>query len=109
VLGKVEDYNLVAYGGYVYALSQSLGEVDVTIGPERPIERRGTDRVIVANSADGARARVEASFFWPGDRANRRRSDGRRCAIAVGQPRSCKTVINAQRKQCRLWGSARIS
>jgi hypothetical protein len=60
LLGRCGDFNLVAHGGHVYALSQSLGEVDVTVGPQALAERYGTDQLIVAETEEGARARIEA-------------------------------------------------
>ncbi len=60
VLGSCGDMNHVAHGGRVYALSQSLGEVDVTMGPQALAERFGAERLFVTESEGEARARIEA-------------------------------------------------
>lgn len=60
LLGSCGTYNLVAHGGRVLAIDQALGEVDVAQGPEALIARYGADHVIVAETAEGARAQLEA-------------------------------------------------
>jgi hypothetical protein len=52
-------YNIVQLGGKFIALSQSLGDTDVTEDAEVLIERHGSRMVIVTDTVESARARAQ--------------------------------------------------
>jgi predicted O-methyltransferase YrrM len=60
LIGSYADFNLVGHGGQVFAIDQAIGEVDVTQGAAALVERHGADHVIVAQTAEGAQAQLEA-------------------------------------------------
>jgi len=60
LMESYRGFNLVAYAGRIYALRQSLGRVNVTDGEVELRRRFGSDQVVVAESAELAKIRIDA-------------------------------------------------
>lgn len=63
LLAAYRGYNLVAHNRHVYALRQDIGEVNVAEGPTELQRRYSQGAVIIAQTAEEARARVDAIEF----------------------------------------------
>lgn len=74
LIGEEEGYNIVRRGQEFYAVSQSLGPLDLAREIDRPIVRHGPEYLIAAKSEEDARTRVHATRLrllrmsrdWPG-------------------------------------------
>ena len=58
-LGSWRGYNLLRHRGAVIALSQGLGEMDLSVGAAALVERYGGDKVILAQTAEIARIQID--------------------------------------------------
>jgi len=61
LLGSYRGFNLVAYDGHAYALRESLGPVNVTDGEAELRGRFGPNDVLVADSLDLVKVRIDAT------------------------------------------------
>jgi hypothetical protein len=63
LLESLAGYNLVRSGEHVYAIRQAVGKVDVTVGPQALLEQYGPEDLMVADTPDAARTRIELKIL----------------------------------------------
>lgn len=61
LVSSYRDYNLVRFKGKTYGLRQSLGPVNVTVGDAVMEARYGDDDVMIGESLDRVKARIDAT------------------------------------------------
>ena len=60
LVGSYRGVNIVTYGRHVFGFRQSLGEIDIKIGLEKLQKRYSAEDMIVCDSVDGVRARIDS-------------------------------------------------